>query len=187
MNAEYEALRAKVDAFAERVGQRRADSMQCRAGCSGCCHAHLEVCDVEVEAIEAALAALDEAARADLGRRLRERSAEDPRCALLDDDGRCVVYAGRPLVCRTQGLPLRYPVDTIPVEAVRASAGRGEVTWCPLNFESDPPRAEDVLDAERVDRMLALVNRRASADPLRRTSLKALAERAVSEEGADAR
>lgn len=29
-------------------------------------------------------------------------------CAFLDDEGSCRVYAHRPYVCRTQGLPLRW-------------------------------------------------------------------------------
>ena len=100
---------------------------------------------------------------------------------MLGDTGQCVVYEQRPLVCRTQGHALRYPAGFVPEGAVRARAVRvspaggparletheqdgggasGEITFCPLNYTAKPPEAADVLDAERVDQLLALVNHR---------------------------
>lgn len=178
----YEALREKVDAFAREVTARREDVV-CRAGCSGCCHARLSVSDVEADALRAALSEPSPEARARLEAQL-ERPDDDPRCVLLGDDGRCAAYAGRPLVCRTQGLPLRYPAGTVPVEALRASAG-GDVTWCPLNFESAPPEPGDVLDAERVDVMLALVNREHTSTPTRRTPIETIVLQLLRGEGSD--
>lgn len=176
--AAHRALLAKVDAFERAARARRAESMACRAGCSACCHAKLTVCDVEAEIVREGLGALDAPARAALAARVG-RSPD--RCVMLEDDGRCAVYASRPLVCRTQGLALRYPEGTIPVEAVlaRGRGGADALTWCPLNFQDAPPRSEDVLDAERVDAMLALSNRDAGGDPGRRTSLDVLAEEAL--------
>jgi hypothetical protein len=82
-------------------------------------------------------------------------------CVMLDGDGHCVVYDGRPLVCRTQGLPLRYPVGAFRGDEVSAHGGDGsELVWCPLNFTKAPPRKEDVVDAERIDSILAVVNLR---------------------------
>lgn len=177
--APHRALVAKVDAFERAVRERRAAAMQCRSGCSACCHVELTVCEVEAARLGEALGALDGPAREALAR--RAASAADGRCVMLDDAGRCVVYDARPLVCRTQGLPLRYPDGVIPPAAVmgRARGESGELTWCPLNFEREPPHAEDVLDAERVDAMLALSNRehvaRAGGDGARRVALRELA------------
>ena len=176
--AAHRALLAKVDAFERAARARRAASMACRAGCSACCHAKLTVCDVEAAVVREGVAALEPEARA----RLAGRAGRSPdRCVMLEDDGRCAIYASRPLVCRTQGLALRYPEGTIPVDAVlaRGRGGSDALTWCPLNFRDAPPRAEDVLDAERVDAMLALSNREAGGDPERRTSLDSLAEDAL--------
>lgn len=171
---EYEALRDKVDRFAARVGAR--EDLSCHAGCSACCRVELELCEVEAEALRMALRELPEPERAALRSRLEQTDA----CALLDESGQCSAYEARPLVCRTQGLALRYPAGTVPVEAVMASAAGGaEVTWCPLNFADGPPAPEEVLDAERVDVMLALINRRVARDPLRRTPLRALVREAV--------
>lgn len=190
----HRALLAKVDAFERAARERRAASMSCRARCSACCHVSLTVCDVEAAVVREGLAALDHDARARLRARLEglappgapgvaqralERARLEPerRCMMLEDDGRCAIYASRPLVCRTQGLALRYPEGTIPAAAVlaRGRGGADALTWCPLNFRDAPPRAEDVLDAERVDAMLALSNRGAGGDPEHRTSLEELA------------
>lgn len=178
----HRALVAKVDAFEREVRARRDAAMQCRSGCSACCNVELTVCEVEAARVREGLAALDDDARA----RLSERAAATPegRCVMLEADGCCAIYDARPLVCRTQGLPLRYPDGIIPAGAVmgRARGAGGELTWCPLNFEHEAPRAEDVLDAERVDAMLALSNRehvaRAGGDPTRRVALRELARHA---------
>ncbi|HEX6241083.1 MAG TPA: YkgJ family cysteine cluster protein [Polyangiales bacterium] len=185
---EYRALVAKVESFVAAVGARRASDLACKRGCDGCCHAWLSVSAVEAEAVRAGLAALPAEAR----QRVRARGVHElarehegpehdrgpPRCALLEDDGSCAVYAARPLVCRTQGHALRYPPDFIPAEAVQLRTKAGDVTWCPLNYREAAPRAEDVLDAERVDQILALVGQRRAASAeaaLERTSLSRLA------------
>jgi Fe-S-cluster containining protein len=43
--------------------------------------------------------------------RARARSGDPSRCAALGDDGRCGVYAARPIICRTHGLALRFRDD----------------------------------------------------------------------------
>ena len=74
---------------------------------------------------------------------------------------------------------LDNPHGLIPPSALRARAGGADVTWCPLNYQAAPPGAQDVLDAERVDQILALVNHRYAAErglePLERVALSALA------------
>lgn len=172
MGPEHSALIDKVDAFSRGVAERRED-LTCHAGCSQCCEVELELSDVEADALREGLRELPPEA-------LEAVDLEGPGCVLLDrGTGRCRAYAHRPLVCRTQGLPLRYPEGTLPEGTVMGRAPAGEVTWCPLNFRERGPEPVDVLDAERVDVMLALVNRRASDDPLRRTPLRALVREAV--------
>jgi hypothetical protein len=53
---------------------------------------------------------------------------DETPCALLGDDGKCLVYAYRPMTCRLNGLPL---VDI-----------SGEIfydEWCTLNFVGKDP------------------------------------------------
>jgi uncharacterized protein len=185
MSSEYDALVAKVAAFTEQTAARRAADLQCKRGCDACCRVSLSVGPLEAAAVQAGLALLPAARRAQVRERglsalAREQAGDhEPRCAMLDDDGGCAIYAQRPLVCRTQGHALRYPDGLIPLESVRARAGQGDVTWCPLNYRGEPPRPEDVLEAERVDQLLALVQQRYAAeqrvDPLARIALSALA------------
>ena len=178
MTAALIQLRAKVDGFFEAVAERRPDELRCAAGCHACCVPDLSVCAVEAAAVEAALEGLDAPGLAALAER-SEAPEPRERCVMLDASGRCVIYAARPLVCRSQGLPLRYSPGTLPPEAVRAEGPDAEVSWCPLNFEEAAPEADDVLDAERVDVMLALVNRSTAADPLERHGLLEIALRAI--------
>ena len=184
MNTEYRALVEKVDGFTTAVGQRRRADLACRPGCSSCCEVWLTVSPVEAQPLRAALDALPTAAResvAQRGRqeRAREARGEAARCAMLEPDGRCAVYEARPLVCRTQGLALQYPPGVVPEAAVRGRTSRGEITYCPLNFTGAQPGAADVLDAERVDQLLAIVSVRYAhahgLDPAARTSLSDLA------------
>ena len=60
------------------------------------------------------------------------RVAEDRGCAFLDDEGACRIYADRPSVCRSQGLPLRVLFEDERGEI----AERRDV--CPLNLEGLP-------------------------------------------------
>jgi hypothetical protein len=188
MNPEYQALVAKLDAFLAATSARRQADLACRAGCSSCCHAWLTLSPIESAELREAIASLPSAQRraiAERGRRELEREARgeaEPRCALLDPEGRCGAYERRPLVCRSQGHALLYPPGFVPEAAVRARTSAGDITHCPLNFSTDPPRSADVLDAGRVDQMLALVNQRyALAQGLaadRRTAISQIAAEA---------
>jgi hypothetical protein len=163
MTSEYRALIAKVEAFTETTFARRRSDFACSAGCAACCHTWLSVSAVEADEVRAALEALAPETRAHVRQRGQRESARaanganEPRCAMLDDDDRCSIYEARPLVCRTQGHALRYPFGLIPSEAITRRTEKGDLTWCPLNYEAAEPKPEDVLDAERVDQILAVV------------------------------
>jgi hypothetical protein len=174
--AQYEDLVEKVQGFADLVMQRRSESFACRAGCDGCCRVELSIGRTEARRVLAHLESLGDDARAAIKRRVE---VEDGRCVMLDAEGRCGIYAARPMVCRTQGLPLGYPPDVVPVSTVRSRARGLDVICCPLNFTQTSPADEDVLDAGRVDTMLALVARlEGDEDPDDRVSLRTLADRA---------
>lgn len=166
MLREYRALVDKVTVFTDAVTARRGADLSCRAGCASCCYAWLTVSAVEAAPLREALAQLPADERARVRARgveelLREGRGDAPaRCAMLGDDERCVVYQGRPLVCRTQGHALRYPPGFIPEAAIARKSANGEETWCPLNYDAAEPNGEDVLDAERVDQILAVVSAR---------------------------
>lgn len=95
-------LHAQVDERAAEVLAALGRPMHCGPGCSSCCQDELTVFEIE------ALRILDECGE------LLSTAAPGPvgQCALLDETGRCRIYPARPYVCRTQGLPLRWLVET---------------------------------------------------------------------------
>ncbi|MDG1483950.1 MAG: YkgJ family cysteine cluster protein [Myxococcota bacterium] len=125
-------LHQSIDARASALSRLHADRLQCRRGCSGCCTDELTVWEVE--------AAMITTRHADV---LKEAPHPAGACAFLDADGGCRVYADRPYVCRTQGLPLRW------IERQLADDGVMEVLEyrdiCTLN-DVDPPI--EILDPE---------------------------------------
>jgi len=110
-------LHATVDELAAPVVAAHGEKLACRSGCTGCCADGLTVFAIE--------AALIEARHPDL--LAQATPHEEGACAFLDAAGACRVYAERPYVCRTQGLPLRWldeDEDGEPYEARDV---------CPLN------------------------------------------------------
>jgi Fe-S-cluster containining protein len=87
-------------------------------------------------------------------------------CTLLEDS-RCLIYHIRPIICRTQGLPLAYRDD---------ESGPLEVSACYRNFPADFLFAEDhLVFMDQFNCRLAALNvqycRAAGLDPLKRIPL----------------
>ena len=125
-----ERLHGVVDDLTGRLRARHGERLRCRLGCSGCCMDELTVFEVEAAVIERHHAAL-----------LREgQPAPEGACAFLDEKDGCRIYAHRPYVCRTQGLPLRW------IEEEVLPSGEPEIfesrDICPLNLETGPPLEE---------------------------------------------
>src|SRR6185436_15215063 len=142
VTAAYQQLIREADQLAARLSARYGAHLVCRAGCSGCCHHHLSVFEVEAAAVREAVAALPRETRERIGQQAREvreleARGEPVACPLLVDD-HCAIYSSRPLICRTQGLPLLIETDD----------GGQEVDFCPLNFTA--PDALDDLDEQHL-------------------------------------
>jgi hypothetical protein len=121
--ARLEALHAEIDDAVRPLVALHGARLRCRLGCTRCCVDDLTIFEVEADRIRArAASVLDEAPR------------PAGACAFLGDDGACRIYAHRPYVCRTQGLPLRWfedPPDAAPGTELR--------DICPLNEPDGPP------------------------------------------------
>jgi len=168
----YHALVAEVDRLSERLCRRYQRHLTCHPGCSSCCNHHLSVFPVEAAAISQALCGLAGEKRTLLLRqadmvRERESRGDAPACPLLVED-RCAVYAARPIICRTHGLPLM----------IESEIGELEVDFCPLNFTasgaSDDLEEDHLVELERLNTRLAIANlvylresRQPQAEPLR--------------------
>ncbi len=148
------ALSARVDAFFVRVQAAHPSAMQCRRGCSTCCQRDLRLLPVEWRRVAEAVEALPpddrNAIRAAIDMPAQSSAAD--RCVLLAPDGSCRVFAARPLVCRSHGLPIRL---------------EGHRTTCALNFPGTletVPEA-DVLDQGQLSVVAGLIDRLTPAAP----------------------
>lgn len=114
-------LHATIDRQALHLAVLHADRLNCRRGCSSCCVDGLTVFEIEAEPIRRLHAEL-------LATGVPHAEGA---CAFLDAEGACRIYAERPYVCRTQGLPLRWlePRDGDAVELRDI---------CPLNESGTP-------------------------------------------------
>ncbi len=121
-----EALHVAVDQAADRLVAVHGARLNCHQGCADCCRDELTVFEIEAAVIVARC-----------GPVLQQAPHPAGGCAFLDPAGACRIYAHRPYVCRTQGLPLRW------IEQVLAEDGALEVLEyrdiCPLNDEGEVP------------------------------------------------
>jgi uncharacterized protein len=145
---------AKVDAFFARVEARHGADMQCGTGCSDCCHTRLTVTGTEARAIERELATWDALRRAALVANAAVAPAD--RCTALDPRGRCLIYAARPVVCRSHGAPIRMRQGSLPV-----------VQSCFKNFTTVTPDADCVIDQETLSALVLVVDRAEGGDGTR--------------------
>ena len=168
----YAALVSRLDAEITRVAALHDGRLLCRAGCDSCC-GRFSLSLVETQALRAAMSALP----ADLRRMVREAAAlQDPAapCPLLLNR-RCAVYPHRPVICRTQGLPIGY------IDHQQASI---EVSACPMNFGPETNfSANELLFLDEWNESLSSINAdlaaRLGADPQIRVEISLLAAMAA--------
>lgn len=154
MSELYRQLCDKVDAFFARVAARHPQDLECARGCYDCCDVRLTVTGVEAAAVRAAWLTLPPERRDEVRATWREGASA---CAALDRQGRCAVYEGRPLVCRSHGVPVRMlDKRSLPVLEV-----------CHRNFTAQGPEQADadcVLDQSTLSAMLLLVDQKDAED-----------------------
>ncbi|MCW7753561.1 YkgJ family cysteine cluster protein [Desulfobotulus sp. H1] len=140
--------RTLVQRVEEKLGEIRSgvgDSMACRKGCDGCCR-HISIFMVEACWLVLALEALTGPERSRI--RERARHADPEGCCPLLEEGCCVLYAARPLICRTHGYP-------ILVE----EGGDAFLDCCPLNFTDNLAEMLPFsLSLDSLNRMLSAVH-----------------------------
>lgn len=142
----YLTLVDRVDDLCQRATEEFRAHIACRAGCDGCCR-HLSLFRVEAFALARALNDLP----AEQAARVREQAAQilpgDP-CPLLAN-GHCLLYAARPIICRTHGLPL----------LTRKENGEQLIDFCPLNFQGlDSLPGSAIIDLDRLNTTLTAIN-----------------------------
>jgi hypothetical protein len=161
---EYRAALARIEAFTAPRFTRFSGYLKCQKGCDSCCVAGLSLLPVE------ALSVMEHVEKHGLSSNVGMRESH---CVFLDAEGSCAIYEARPVVCRTQGLPLllgpQSPEEPAPGSAentselriVGESQGR-KVVVCPLNFTGEEAAAagDAVLDAGAISTLLFTVDQR---------------------------
>jgi Fe-S-cluster containining protein len=155
-------LHVEIDERTRRLEQRHADRLRCERGCHRCCIDGITVFEVEAELI-----------RLNHDGLLRSAAAHAAgACAFLDESGCCRIYAERPYVCRTQGLPLRWFDENEAGETVECR------DICPLNEAPNEPLEKlDDVDFWTIgpfEQRLAELQRAFGGGPLKRFSLRML-------------
>jgi Fe-S-cluster containining protein len=129
MSDSYRGILKRADDHFDAVRERLGRHLECRLGCTGCCHGLFEIGGADVAMITEALRAAEPSLRERLVARSRDiletfdspairdcsvpekeaffERSDDVPCPALADDGACMIYEHRPLVCRTFGLPIR--------------------------------------------------------------------------------
>lgn len=141
----YRSLLSKVDELTASISTAHAGHITCHRGCDSCCR-HLSLSLVEGVALAEALTSLPEDSARALREKAKAATANGP-CPLLHN-GECALYAHRPIICRTHGLPILI------------ADGEGQrIDFCPLNFSNVPTLPGDaVVMLDRLNTILAAVN-----------------------------
>ena len=127
-------LLGEVDAWFSSCLEAGDESLACRSGCSHCCKALFDISLLDAWILQEEFARLPVSVQEQVRERCRPRLSElnqlwpqlaspyilnalpeeewmdtpeddQQPCPLLDQEGRCMVYASRPMICRLHGLP----------------------------------------------------------------------------------
>jgi Fe-S-cluster containining protein len=142
----YYQMLARVDALCRGIQDVLSGQITCSAGCSSCCTA-ITLFPVEAAALNAALEALPEARRNAIRLHVAAQAGGE-RCPLLEDH-RCLLYAARPIICRTHGLPIMY-----------SEGNQRKTDCCPLNLNEEilSISGSAIIDIDRLNTLLVAVN-----------------------------
>jgi uncharacterized protein len=146
---EYQQLITNVDRRCRRIISRHPDHIACTKGCAGnCCRIHLSVYPVEAVSLAMALLQMAPGIQDRIQHKALHTNSFGP-CPLLED-GACLMYDARAVICRTHGLPM-----------LTEYRGHRSIGFCSKNFKHRcPVPEEDIIDLSQIHRSLAEVNRR---------------------------
>lgn len=144
----YQTLIVAVEKIISRIQTAYTEQIACEKGCSGnCCRIHLSIFPVEAISLSLALKRLPN----EKARYIRDKAVHatgSGPCPLLED-GACLMYTSRLLICRTHGIPMRNEYR-----------GHRSIGCCQKNFQDlDPIPNDAVIDLDNLNKRLAAVNR----------------------------
>ena len=142
----YSQLVSRVDALCRGIQDMLSGQITCSEGCSSCC-TEITLFPVEAAALFAALEAVPDVRQTAILRHVAAHAGEE-RCPLLEDH-RCLLYAARPIICRTHGLPIIY-----------TEGSERKTDCCPLNLSEGEQSVSGsaIIDLDRLNTLLVAVN-----------------------------
>lgn len=159
----YRRLLGEIDKWFENCLKAGGASLSCRSGCSACCRGLFDITLLDAWLLKRGFAGLSKEIQTQVLERCQSRlselnkrwpnlrppyrlnalpeeewlmTPEDDQipCPLLDEDGLCLIYAERPMVCRLHGLP-----------NIDVSGEDFEGTVCSLHQKNPLSMPEDAL------------------------------------------
>ena len=140
----YQQFRDRVDALCTDIVTQLGGHITCGPGCDSCCRA-LSLFPVEAFVLRQAFSGLPAKKVDQVRQRMKQQS---PGFCPFLNDGLCLVYEARPIICRTHGLPILLEEE-----------GSRRVDFCPKNFvglESLPGSA--IIQLDQLNTTLAAIN-----------------------------
>ena len=134
-------LQENASQFFEKIFLKNESKMECKKGCSQCCMTDISIFQLEADRITDYVQSLDKNQQLELKERFLKPEKTGACVFLIEDE--CSIYSARPLICRTQGLPLFL-------------SSENSLDFCPLNFKDGNPDKEDWLNLERMNTLLAI-------------------------------
>lgn len=148
-------LYRKVDAFQDNLSSESKAFSQCRKGCSRCCMVDLSVFRVEADNIREWYTSLSSSEKKSLKEKW-ENDTPSGQCSFLCEDS-CTIYEARPLICRSQGLPLRFQ-----------EGGETYVDICPLNEDMmEVVKGVEILNLDLLNTILSKIEAMEGGERLR--------------------
>jgi len=130
----YKKLLSAIDELCEKITKNSGGGITCHKGCSSCCETGISLYPLEAFNIKESGAA-------------QTLSEGNERCIFLEN-GLCLIYDTRPVICRTHGYPLLYN-----------GAESLELSLCEKNFTSANNIDSSLfIDMEKINTILAALN-----------------------------
>ena len=170
INSPILALQKNVDQFCESFEKKYSKEMTCKKGCSACCHQDLSVFPIEADVIRQWFQNQPDSLKSELIAtwKLDQATGADTSghpaqpCSFLYKNA-CTIYAARPMICRSQGVALKWVENESPQYDV-----------CPLNFTDGDFDKQDALDIDRLQTLqsIAQVSTKATSERVKLSQIK---------------
>jgi Fe-S-cluster containining protein len=146
---DYQKLIAEVEQLCFEIRQRYGLYITCKKACPGnCCQRHISVFPIEAFAFARALLQLSPEQASRIQRKAEQASSLGP-CPLLED-GVCLLYDSRAIICRTHGYPILSEYN-----------GHQSIGFCHRNFKNLSSISADwTIALAPLNKYLIALNRR---------------------------